>query len=172
MPLRILIADDNLVFRSTLRQVLHATDHWEIIEANDGQEAIAKAVEMLPDAIVLDLAMPVKDGLSAAREISSLLPQTPIVMYTMHTSPQVESEAMKSGVRKVVSKSDSALLVETVRQLLPASQVPDSVGTVEPLAVPDPATTGVTVLPSLPSTPEEASVEPPAPPPPLPKNVA
>ena len=169
MPLRILIADDNATFRNTLRQVLQAVDHWEIVEAADGKEAISKAVETTPDVIVLDLAMPAKDGLAAARDISQLLPQIPIVMCTMHMSPHVEAEALKSGVRKIFSKSDSSLLVETIRQLLPASKAPAPVTAVGPLAVPDLAA-DLTVLPDVPSTPPESNTEPPAPP--LPKNVA
>src|ERR1700757_423903 len=120
MPLRILIADDNAVFRNTLRQLLQAADHWEVVEACDGQEAVTKAVETQPDLVILDLAMPVLDGLSAAREISKLRPETPLVMCTMHMSALVEDEAMKSGVRKVLSKSESSLLIETVRQLVAA----------------------------------------------------
>lgn len=183
MPVRILIADDNAVFRTTLRQVLQAVDHWDIVEASDGQEAISKAAETLPNLIILDLAMPAKDGLAAAREISQLLPQIPIVMCTMHKSAHLETEALKSGVRKILSKSESSLLVETVRQLLPAAELPtDAVAAVplpvaepavanviQPLPIPDPAG-DVTLLPAVPATPPETGTEPPAPP--LPKNVA
>lgn len=63
--------------------------------------------------------MPVMDGLAPARAISKLLPEIPMLMHTMHCSLQVEVEAQKIGVRKVVSKADSILLVSTVRQFLP-----------------------------------------------------
>jgi DNA-binding NarL/FixJ family response regulator len=63
--------------------------------------------------------MPVMDGLSAARQISKLLPDTSMLMYTMHWSQQVEVEAQKVGVRRVVPKSDSRVLVSTVQKLLP-----------------------------------------------------
>ena len=168
MPSRILIADDNVVFRTALRQVLQAVDHWDIIEASDGQEAISKAAETLPDVIVLDLAMPAKDGLAAAREISQLLPQIPIVMCTMHVSPHVESEAMKSGVRKVLSKSDSSLLIETVRQFLETPEISVPAAAVDPVILPEPNIAAV--LPALPSTPSEPTTDPPKEP--LPKNVA
>ena len=143
MPLRILIADDNAVFRGALRQLLQAADHWEVFEAQDGQEAVSKALEIQPDAVILDLAMPLKDGLSAAREISQILPQTPLLMCTMHNSPQVEAEALKAGIHKVLSKSESSLLVEAIRQLLRPAEAP---------------------------APAEPAADPP--PPPLPKNVA
>ncbi|HKF06713.1 MAG TPA: response regulator transcription factor [Candidatus Sulfotelmatobacter sp.] len=118
MPTRILIADDNPLFRTALRHVLEASDSWEIIETHDGQEAVTTAVETRPDLIILDLAMPVKDGLAAAREISKLLPETPILMCTLHASPPVELEARKSGIRQLVSKSESVEIVAAIRQLI------------------------------------------------------
>ena len=136
MPLRILIADDNAVFRGALRQLLQAVDHWEVIEAQDGQEAVSKALEIQPNAVVLDLAMPLKDGLAAAREISQILPQTPLLMCTMHSSPQVETEALKAGIHKVLSKSESGVLVEALRQLLRPAEAP---APAEPAADPPPA---------------------------------
>jgi len=62
------------------------------------------------------------DGLKAARQISKLLPDVPVVMHTMHWSPQMELEAQKVGVRKVVPKSESAVLISTVQQFLPRDQ--------------------------------------------------
>ena len=118
MPIRILIAEDSPSVRTALRTLLEGAGPWEIVEVENGQEAIAKAQELKPDLFILDLVMPVMDGLKAARKISKLLPNTPILMHTMHWSQQVEIEAQKVGVRKVVSKADSILLVSTVRQLL------------------------------------------------------
>lgn len=126
MPTRILIADDNPIFRTALRHVLEASDSWEIIETRDGQEAVTKAVETRPDLIVLDLAMPVKDGLAAAREISKLLPDLPILMCTMHASPPVELEARKSGVRQLISKSESIEIVAAIRQLIARTSQPNA----------------------------------------------
>jgi CheY-like chemotaxis protein len=118
MPIRILIAEDNPVVRSALRSLLESAGPWEIVDVENGQEAIAKAQEVKPSLIILDLVMPVMDGLRAARQISKLLPDTPMLMHTMHWSPQVELEAQKVGVRKVVSKADSRLLVSTVQRIL------------------------------------------------------
>lgn len=126
MPTRILIADDNPLFRSALRHVLEASDSWEIIETHDGQEAVTKAVEIRPDLIILDLAMPVKDGLAAAREISGLLPEIPILMCTMHASPPVELEARKSGIRQLISKSESIEILAAIRQLFAKSVSTDA----------------------------------------------
>jgi CheY-like chemotaxis protein len=121
MPARILIADDNPVVRTALRQLLESLDHPHIIEAKDGKEAITLALEQRPDAVVLDLAMPVMDGLTSASEISKLLPDLPIIMCTMHWSRQLELEVQKHGVRKIVSKSDASDLLAVIQQFLPAS---------------------------------------------------
>lgn len=167
MPQRILIADDNPTFRKALRQLLEGVGHWEIIEAAEGQDAVTKSVEMQPDLIVLDLAMPMKSGFAAAREISQLLPGTPILMCTMHMSPQVEAEAQKAGIRQVLSKTDSALIVPTIRQWLnPPAPMQDSA--VAPVAVvaPDPVVAESVVAPT---SAADAATESPTK---LPKNVA
>jgi len=137
MPVQILIADDNAVVRTALRHLLESIDSWEIIDAENGQEAVARAKEVRPNLIVLDLVMPVIDGLTAAREISKLLPDTPLLMHTLHWSPQLELEAQKVGVRKMVPKADSKGLVAAVQELLtsppPAAiQGPETVQTDSP----------------------------------------
>ena len=120
MPIRILIAEDNPAVRTAVRQLLENASPWEIVEVENGHKALAQAPELRPNLIILDLVMPVMDGLAAAREISKILPDIPLLMYTLHWSPQVELEAQKVGVRKVVSKSDSKLLLSIVQQLLAA----------------------------------------------------
>jgi CheY-like chemotaxis protein len=165
MPQRILIADDNPRFRKALRQLLEGLDRWEIIEVNDGQEAITKSVETRPDLVLLDLAMPVKDGLAAAREISQLLPATPILMCTMHISGYLEVEAQKWGIRQVLSKTDSNLILPAIRQWLspqePRIQDAESVPT--PVVAPAPTTV------VSPASAAEPSINSPAD---LPKTVA
>lgn len=98
--------------------MLEDQDHWEISEATNGQEAITRAAELRPDVILIDLAMPVMDGLTAAREISKLLPEIPILMCTMHWSTQLEHEARKYGIHQVLSKTDAGAVLSSVRQLL------------------------------------------------------
>lgn len=169
MPIRILIADDNEVFRKALRQLLEGVDHWEIFEAHDGQEAISKAVQSRPNVIILDLAMPVKDGLSSAKEISALLPETPILMCTMHMAPHLEAEARKAGVRELFSKSDSALLVPAIHQLLGSGSSQSSPLIAESIP-PPPIPSTASPLPEAPGP--VPSGEPVLPSPPLPKNVA
>jgi DNA-binding NarL/FixJ family response regulator len=131
MPTRILIADDNTLVRAALRQVLETTEPCAVIEARDGEEAIAKAKESKPDLIILDLAMPLMDGLRTARELGKILPDIPILMHTLYWSPRIQVEALKAGVRKAVPKSESGVLIAAVRELLGAA--PPSAGRVEPV---------------------------------------
>ncbi len=118
MPVKILISDDSPVFRRTLRQLLESVDQWQVIETRDGGEAVTQAITTLPDVVVLDLAMPVKDGLTAAREIAQALPGTPILICTMHKAPQMELEAQKAGARGTLSKENSTAIVPAIHQLL------------------------------------------------------
>jgi DNA-binding NarL/FixJ family response regulator len=74
-------------------------------EASDGREAINKALEMKPDLIILDLTMPVMGGFAAASELRRLLPEVPILFYSMHEGPHIVKEARHIGVQGIVSKS-------------------------------------------------------------------
>lgn len=118
MPPRILIADDNAMVRTALRQLLADFDHTEFIEAEDGRQAVSQVLELQPEIVILDLAMPVMDGLTAAREINRTHPETPIFLCTMHWSPHLEAEARKAGVRQVVSKAHVTVLVAAIEHLL------------------------------------------------------
>src|SRR5579864_8898750 len=119
MSRTILIADDNALVRAALRQVLEDEKLGEVIEAENGEQAILRSQEVKPDLIILDLAMPFLDGFSTARELGRLIPGIPILMHTLYYSARVEVEAMKVGVRKTVAKSNSTVLIEAVRELLP-----------------------------------------------------
>jgi CheY-like chemotaxis protein len=150
MSTRILIAEDNPAVRTALRSVLLAAGPWEVVEASDGQEAIAKAQELKPNLVILDLVMPVLDGLKAARQLSRLIPAIPVLMHTMHSSPHVELEAQKVGIRKVISKTDTRLLISTVQEILSAStpasiQSPLSTDIPTPTATPPPPVLEATV---------------------------
>jgi DNA-binding NarL/FixJ family response regulator len=106
MP-KILIADDNELLRNALRDILSTREGWSICaEATNGRSAVSLAIELKPDLIILDFLMPLMNGLAAAAEISKSLPNTPIVLYTMHKSSQLDREAKKVGIMKVVSKTE------------------------------------------------------------------
>jgi CheY-like chemotaxis protein len=115
---RILIADDNQAVRDNLTEVLKSRDGWEVCGAvEDGQQAILKATELRPDLIILDLSMPVMDGLQAARQIGQILPMIPILIYTLHEASLVESEARDAGVRHVITKGNVNALLTLVENL-------------------------------------------------------
>ena len=98
-----------------LRDILHGEWGYDGLVMSDW--TAAHATEAAAQA-ALDLAMPGEDGFTAAQEISTLLPETPIIMCTMHMSLHVEAEARKHGIRKVISKTESSAVVPAVRQLL------------------------------------------------------
>jgi DNA-binding NarL/FixJ family response regulator len=120
MPRRVLIADDSALTRKTLQDLLQ-TQGWEVCgQAENGLEAVRMAVELKPDVVILDLAMPTMDGLTAAREISESLPTIPIVMHTLHDLRQLELEAKKNGVRCIVPKSEGAHIISVLDELTSA----------------------------------------------------
>ena len=106
--MRILIADDHDVVRAGLRQILLERKGWEVCgEATTGRQAVALALETKPDVIIMDIAMPVLNGLEAARQIHKHLPRTEILILSLHLSEQIAYEIIQAGVRGYVLKSDA-----------------------------------------------------------------
>lgn len=106
MVVRILIADDQEMILRALRTLLESNSNYKVCgTALNGSEAVIKARELRPDVVILDLAMPVMNGLEAAREIARVQPTTPVLLYTMSDLPQVRLEAASVGIREVVGKS-------------------------------------------------------------------
>jgi DNA-binding NarL/FixJ family response regulator len=120
MKTQILIADDHGATRRIVGELLKSHDGWEVCAAvENGQQALLKATEFRPDIIILDLAMPVMDGLQAAREIAKVLPSVSVLVYTLHDASWIEMEAKRAGVRRIISKTQSAeALISAVEQLL------------------------------------------------------
>jgi two-component system response regulator NreC len=114
--MRILIVDDSEFARSGLKVLLGGRSDCEVCgEANDGKQAILKAIDLSPDLIILDYSMPGMDGLHVAQEIYKALPGARIVMCTLFPSRELEVEAMKYGVKHVISKAEmSKALVATI----------------------------------------------------------
>lgn len=107
MTFRLLIVDDSAMVRKLLRRTIEQDHDFEICgEAENGAEAVDKVGKLNPDVVVLDLQMPVMNGLEAARRINTLSPQVGMVMFTMHCSPQLLKEAREAGVKDVISKAD------------------------------------------------------------------
>jgi DNA-binding NarL/FixJ family response regulator len=120
---RILIADDRELVRTTLRQALQRSDaNWHVCgEAANGREAIDKAVALAPDVIILDIAMPVLDGIGATKEIHARLPDVPILMYTFMSFGHLEALAKEAGAQAVVQKGDLRALIGAIRSVLAAT---------------------------------------------------
>jgi DNA-binding NarL/FixJ family response regulator len=125
---RILIVDDNENVRRYLKTLLQRADPRFSVcgEAGNGKEALLKADELKPDVVILDLAMPVMDGVTAAREISKTHHETAMFMYTLHSSYQLELEAHKVGIRRIVAKPAVAELVSLIREIASAHASNDS----------------------------------------------
>lgn len=120
MSVRILIADDHDLLRGAVAELLRKTcDNWEVCcEAADGGAAIRKAAELKPDIVILDVLMPVRDGISAGREIHTVLPNAPILLYTILASPALEADARRAGFHAVIPKYNAAALITAIRTAL------------------------------------------------------
>lgn len=107
--LRILVADDHELMRRGVRSLLEAEPGWKVIaEASNGQELLKKAQETRPDVVVLDIGMPVLNGLEASRRLKKTLPSVKILILSMHDSEQVARSVLESGARGYVTKADTA----------------------------------------------------------------
>jgi DNA-binding NarL/FixJ family response regulator len=107
-PVRVLIADDQPGIRKRVCLTLAARITLEACEeAANGEEAVELAQESKPDLIILDISMPLMNGLDAARKIRQFSPQTPILILTMHKSKQLMEEAQKIGVLGYVVKAEA-----------------------------------------------------------------
>jgi DNA-binding NarL/FixJ family response regulator len=104
--LRILIVDDHEALRAGVRSILESRGIEVCGEAANGQEALAKALQLLPDLVILDVTMPVLDGFSAAREITRRLPHIGVLLHSMHKSTSMVNVAKSSGARGFVTKSE------------------------------------------------------------------
>jgi DNA-binding NarL/FixJ family response regulator len=118
MP-RILIADDSSLIRPMLVATLSARADWTICgEASNGRQAVLLAFQVNPDLILIDFFMPMLSGFQAAEQILKVMPLVPIVLYTMSDNEQVEAEARKIGIRRVVAKASSASLLSALEEIL------------------------------------------------------
>jgi len=106
MALRILIVDDVLLVRLGLRLLMEQHKDWSICgEAEDGAEAVQKAVDLEPDLVLLDVSMPKMSGLAAAPLIHKKVPRAKIVMLTLDASLELARIASKVGAPGFVAKS-------------------------------------------------------------------
>jgi DNA-binding NarL/FixJ family response regulator len=116
----ILIVDDNAFVREALCEMFKRERDFDICgEAENGRDAIEKAKQLRPDLVVLDLSMPVMNGLEAARVLKRLMPNVPLIMYSAFGDRYVQQQASLIGVSSIISKSEPAThVVGTARNLL------------------------------------------------------
>jgi two-component system response regulator NreC len=117
MSIRILLADDHSVMRTGLRLVLERQPDFEVIaEASDGREAVGMAQQNRPAVVVMDVTMPNLNGIEAARQICTAMPDTGVVMLSMHSDEAYVLRALKAGARGYLLKeSAESDLISAVR---------------------------------------------------------
>ena len=117
---KVLIVDDNAFVRHAVCELFKREPDFEVCgEAENGKEAIEKAWELHPDLIVLDLAMPVMNGLDAAGVLKCLMPTVVLIMYSAFADNATKQEILRKGISELVSKSESFdVLVGRARRVL------------------------------------------------------
>ena len=116
MTLRILLADDHAILRDGIRRSFESAGEVVVAEASNGEEALELARETQPDIVVMDLTMPVLDGIGATRRITEEVPDTRVVVLTMHDDVDATRRALQAGAVGFLSKGSSfAEVLRTVR---------------------------------------------------------
>jgi two-component system response regulator NreC len=115
--IRILIADDHTIFRSGLRLLLASEPGFEVVgEAEDGDQVIALAHELLPDVVLMDIGMPGTNGLEATKRIKELIPAVNVLVLTMHRSEEYFFQMLEAGASGYVLKgAETSDLIQSVR---------------------------------------------------------
>jgi DNA-binding NarL/FixJ family response regulator len=117
--MRILLADDHPMFRQGLKSLLEREGFQVVGEASDGHEAVRLARRLDPTVAVLDISMPLLNGIDAAREIHRRAPKTQVVLLTMFEEDAFALEALRAGVRGYVLKAQAAAdLVRAIREVM------------------------------------------------------
>ncbi|HXM37857.1 MAG TPA: response regulator transcription factor, partial [Gemmatimonadales bacterium] len=119
MAVRLVLADDHLVLRQALKAVLERRGLEVVADEADGRAAVAAVQRLTPDVAVLDVSMPVLNGVDAAREIGRIAPNTPVILLSGIDDARFVPEALKVGVRGFVQKNQGADdLVRAIEEVL------------------------------------------------------
>ncbi|BCT75675.1 DNA-binding response regulator [Sinomonas cyclohexanicum] len=139
MSIRVLLADDQALVRGALAALLDLEPDIDVVgEAGDGAEAVALAATAAPDVVLLDVDMPVKDGIAACSEITRLVPGSRVLMVTTFGRPGYLRRAMQAGASGFVVKDTPARqLAEAVRRVAAGLRVVDPSLAAESLAAGD-----------------------------------
>lgn len=122
MSKRILVVDDHDVVRKGVRLILSSHPEWEVSEAEDGCDALAKIQMAAPDLVILDISMPSKDGLEVLAELSQVKIHSRVLVLTMHDSMGLASALQKAGAAGYVIKTHAGRdLITAVEKILDGS---------------------------------------------------
>jgi DNA-binding NarL/FixJ family response regulator len=118
MAIRVVLADDHVLVRQSLKSLLEREGFQVVGEASDGNEAIRRVNSMHPDIAVMDISMPILNGVEVAREVRLSSPKTKSILLTQHDERQYISEALEAGVKGYVLKSQAfGDLVQAIKQV-------------------------------------------------------
>ncbi len=117
--LRILIADDHEVMRDGTRALIERQPGWEVCGvAGTGREAVAQAIRLQPNIVIMDMSMPDLNGLDAAVQIKRRLPRTEILVFTAHETDELIREVFEAGAKSYIFKSEAHhFLVDAIQSL-------------------------------------------------------
>ena len=119
MPVQVLLADDHQIVRDGMKVFLEREGYKVNADAQNGQEAVRLALKLQPDVVVLDISMPILNGLDAAREILHNAPNTKAILLSMHDESKYVLEGLRVGVKGFVTKTHAAEdLVQAIRKAL------------------------------------------------------
>lgn len=119
MAERLLLADDHVIVRDGLKNLLLHECFEIAAEVSNGREAVESARKLRPDVAVLDISMPLLNGIDAAREIRAASPRTKSILLTMHNEEQYALEALRAGIKGYVLKTQAGTeLVQAIRSIL------------------------------------------------------
>jgi DNA-binding NarL/FixJ family response regulator len=119
MPTQILLADDHRLVRECLKLFLEQEGFKVVAEADNGYEAVKLTEELRPDVAVLDVAMPILNGLDAAREIQKVSPKTKTILLTIHGEKSYILEGVRAGAKGIILKNHAAEeLLRAIREAL------------------------------------------------------
>lgn len=122
--IRILIADDHEIVRKGVRDVIEDHPGWEVCaEAGDGQEALTLALREKPDIAVLDVSLPIINGVALTRRLHKEAPNIRVLLFTMHDDDETVSTGLAAGARGYVLKSDSESHLEAAISALGANRL-------------------------------------------------
>ena len=121
--LRILIADDHEIVRKGVRDVIEAHSGWEVCgEASDGQQAMEIALREKPDVAVLDISLPILNGVAVTRRLRQECPGVKVLLFTMHDDDETVSGGLSAGARGYILKTDSERHLEAAISALGANK--------------------------------------------------